>query len=296
MPGLRDMTEEYMSNEFTAKTVDEAVAKGLSELGITLEEAEVKVIEEPVKGGLFGIGAKPAKVTVQKKKSDADAVVDFLSGLLKIMNVNTAVELTEENEERAVFNLTAVDSSALIGYRGEVLDSIQCLAGAVYNTEKEKYIRVVVDCEGYRDKREKTLVYLANKLAAKAVKTGRKICLEPMNPYERRIIHAALMNYEGVKTMSEGKEPTRYVAIIPDNYDPTKAPDKKSFREKRFDKNGKFDKRSGGRFDRNNRRGGKFDKGDRNGEKRAPKKAGFGGGVFLGNSLKDTAKEEKTEE
>ena len=297
-----------MSNEFTAKTVDEAVNKGLSELGITLEEAEVKVIEEPVKGGLFGIGAKPAKVTVQKKKSDADAVVDFLSGLLKIMNVNTAVELTEENEERAVFNLTAIDSSALIGYRGEVLDSIQCLAGAVYNTEKEKYIRVVVDCEGYRDKREKTLVYLANKLAAKAVKTGRKICLEPMNPYERRIIHAALMTYEDVKTMSEGKEPNRYVSIIPNNLTD---PDDKGLSERRFNgERNDFRRDRGDRNDRGDRgsfgggyrkggkdRGGKFGGKDRGGYGRRdsaprqprPKTSGFG--TFLGNSLKDGDKE-----
>ena len=263
MPDFRDITEEYMSKEFTAKTVDEAVAKGLSELGITLEEAEVKIVEEPTKGGLFGIGAKPAKVSVEK---------------------------TEETDERIVFNLTAIDSSALIGYRGEVLDSIQCLAGAVYNTEKEKYIRVVVDCEGYRDKREKTLVSVANKLAAKAVKTGRKVCLEPMNPYERRIIHSTLMDYEGVKTMSEGKEPSRYVAIIPDNYDPTKVDEKKSFKEKRFGK------KENGKFNKGNRHSGKFGKGERDDEKRAPKKAGFGGGVFLGNSLKENPNEEKTEE
>ena len=290
MPDFRDITEEYMSKEFTAKTVDEAVAKGLSELGITLEEAEVKIVEEPTKGGLFGIGAKPAKVSVEKKLSDTKMVVEFLEGLLKIMEVNATVEKTEETDERIVFNLTAIDSSALIGYRGEVLDSIQCLAGAVYNTEKEKYIRVVVDCEGYRDKREKTLVSVANKLAAKAVKTGRKVCLEPMNPYERRIIHSTLMDYEGVKTMSEGKEPSRYVAIIPDNYDPTKVDEKKSFKEKRFGK------KENGKFNKGNRHSGKFGKGERDDEKRAPKKAGFGGGVFLGNSLKENPNEEKTEE
>lgn len=275
-----------MSNEFTAKTVDEAIAKGLSELGITMEEAEVSVIEEPTKG-LFGIGSKPAKVKVEKRKTNADKVVLFLNGLLSRMNVECDVAVVEENEERVVFNLTAQDTSSLIGYRGELLDSIQCLAGAVYNTDKEKYIRVVVDCENYREKRERTLTSLAEKLAVKATKTGRKICLEPMNPFERRIIHSALMNREGVKTMSEGKEPSRYVAIIPDNYDPTKQP-KKEFR-------GKGDRFKGGKerggFDKTRR----FKNGGRSDEKRAPKKAGFGGGVFLGNSLKDAPKKEEGE-
>lgn len=286
------MTEEYMSNEFTAKTKEEAIAKGLSELGITLEEAEVTVIEEPVKG-IFGIGAKPAKVMVEKKKTDATKTLDFLDGLLKIMNVTAQSQIEEETEERVVFNLTTEDSHSLIGYRGEILDSLQCLAGAVYNTDKEKYIRVVVDCENYRNKREKTLDSLAKKLAEKAKKTGRKICLEPMTPYERRIIHSALMDVEGVKTMSEGKEPTRYVAIIPDNYDPTKQP-KREFKDRKFDKGDRFKggKGGNGKFDRN-RRNGKFGAKD---EKRAPKKAGFGGGVFLGNSLKNSTEDKKDEQ
>ena len=277
-----------MSNEFTAKTKEEAIAKGLSELGLTLEEAEVKVIEEPTKG-IFGIGAKPARVAVKKKKTDASKTLDFLNGLLKIMNVTASPSIEEENEERVVVNLTTEDSHALIGYRGEILDSLQCLAGAVYNTDKEKYVRVVVDCENYRSKREKTLDSLAKKLAEKAKKTGRKICLEPMTPYERRIIHSALMDVEGVKTMSEGKEPSRFVAIIPDNYDPTKFP-KKEFREKRFDKGDRFKggKGNNGKFDRNRR--SKFGGRD---EKRAPKKAGFGGGVFLGNSLRESSADTK---
>lgn len=284
-----------MSKEFTAKTKEEAIAKGLSELGITLEEAEVTVIEEPTKG-IFGIGAKPAKVAIEKKKTDATKTLDFLNGLLKIMSVTADSEIVEENEERVVVNLTTEDSHSLIGYRGEILDSLQCLAGAVYNTDKEKYIRVVVDCENYRNKREKTLDSLAKKLAEKAKKTGRKICLEPMTPYERRIIHSALMDVEGVKTMSEGKEPSRYVAIIPDNYDPTKQP-KREFKERRFDKGDRFkggrgDRGGNGKFDRN-RRNGKFGTKD---EKRAPKKAGFGGGVFLGNSLKETTETKKDEE
>jgi len=153
---------------------------------------------------------------------------------------------------------------------------LQTLVGAVYNIDKEKHLRVVVDCEGYRIKREKTLVSLAKKLAQKAVATGRKITLEPMNPYERRIIHSALVDFEGVKTSSEGREPNRFVAIIPDGYDPSKA-----------HKPGKF----GGKG-----KGGKPFRGGKGGgapkASSAPKSSGFGGGVFLGNSLKDKKDEE----
>ena len=189
-----------------------------------------------------------------------------------MLNVNATVEVAMENHEKVVFNVVTEDSSSVIGFRGEVLDSLQTLVGAVYNTNKDKYLRVVVDCEAYRTKREKTLVGLAKKLAQKAVATGRKVTLEPMNPYERRIIHSALIDFEGVKTVSEGKEPNRFVAIIPDGYDPTKA---------------RRSSRPGGKG-----KGGKpATRGE--GAKSAPKGKGssFGTGVFLGNSLKENKDE-----
>ena len=149
-----------------------------------------------------------------------------------------------------------------------MLDALQCLAGAIANIGREDYRRVVVDCEGYREKREETLVSLAHKLAAKAVRTGRKVTLEPMNPYERRILHSALSDNTEVKTQSEGKEPNRYVAIIPNNLKPGRSD---GYRE---------------------RRGGRDDKGGRGRRQRdeaprqpRPKTSGFG--TYLGNSLKD---------
>ena len=196
---------------FTAKTVEEAIALGLTTLGIEKENADVKVLEEPTKGFL-GIGAKPAKVEVEAKKSDGERAIAFLNGLLDLMNVNAKCNLSAE-EEKVIIDVITDNSSSVIGYRGEVLDALQCLAGAVANTGRDDYRRVVVDCEGYREKREETLKSLAEKLAAKAVRTGRKVTLEPMNPYERRIIHSALQNDKYVETHSEGEEPYRKIVV-----------------------------------------------------------------------------------
>lgn len=276
-----------MNNEFTAKTIDEAVKEGLKNLGLTEETAEITVLEEPQRGFL-GIVTKPAKVRVEKKKTDIDNAVEFLEGLFKVLNVSATTEVTETEDGKAVINLIATDSSQIIGYRGEVLDSIQCLAGAVYNSGKENYSRLVVDCEGYRGKREETLKNLALKLAAKAVKTGKKVVLEPMNPFERRIIHSTLADFEGVKTASEGKEPNRYIAIIPDGYDPTKRNDKFNARR---DNNRRFSGNGG-----KNKGGKPFDKrgGNKPYERRSAPRAKnttFGGAVFLGNSYKNENKD-----
>lgn len=275
-----------MNNEFTAKTIDEAVKEGLKTLGLTEETAEITVIDEPQRGFL-GIVTKPAKVRVTKKKSDIDNAVEFLEGLFKVLNITATTEVSQTEDGKAVINLITTDSSQLIGYRGEVLDSVQCLAGAVYNSGKENYSRLVVDCEGYREKREETLKNLALKLAAKAVKTGRKVVLEPMNPFERRIIHSTLVDFEGVKTASEGKEPNRYIAIIPDGYDPSKRSDKLSARRDNNRRGGNGGKYKGGKpFDK---KGGKpFER------RSAPRKSSssFGGAVFLGNSYKNENKED----
>ena len=260
-----------MNNYFTGKTVEEAVKTALDTLGISEEQADITVVEESAKG-LFGLGGHPAKVLVTKKKDTVSKTVEFLEGLFEKLSVEVKTEVSETEDGKVVIDLITENSSAVIGYRGEVLDALQCLAGAIYNSDKDEYFKVVVDCENYRDKREKTLISLADKLAEKAVKTGRKITLEPMNPFERRIIHSALSEHAGVKTESEGKEPNRYVAIIPDGYDPEK--------DRKFNKRGDFDKRKrqGGRQDKNDRR-------ERPKEKKEKKP--FGSVTYLGNSLKD---------
>ena len=258
--------------EFLGKTVEEAIANGLKTLGIDRENAEVVVLEEPVKGFL-GIGAKPAKVSVEAKKTDGERAISFLNGLFELMDVNAKCNLSNE-DEKVIIDVITDNSSAIIGYRGEVLDAIQNLAGAVANIGRDDYKRVVVDCEGYREKREETLKSLAQKLAAKAVRTGRKVTLEPMNPYERRILHSALSDSTEVKTASEGKEPNRYVVIIPNNLKP-------------FDKDRKFDDRKGGKGGYN--KGGRKDdrRGNRDTAPRQPRPKTSGWGTFLGNSLKD---------
>lgn len=261
---------------FYGKTVEEAILNGLKEMDLDRSQVEVKVIEEPTKGFL-GINAKKAKVEISEIKSDGERAVGFLNGLFDIMQVTAKCNISEE-DERIVIDLITDDSSALIGYRGEVLDALQCLAGAIANTGRSEYRRVVVDCEGYRGKREETLVALANKLAQKAVRTGRKVTLEPMTPYERRILHSTLAESPDVKTQSEGKEPNRYVAIIPNNMKP--GGDRK-FDERKGNRDYK-----GKRDDR--RRGGKKDETPR---QPRPKTSGFG--TFLGNSLKDGNKTEE---
>ena len=199
--------------EFTAKTVEEAVSMGLAQLGLTKETAEIEVLEEGGKG--FIIKSK-AKVAISKKESDGERAVAFIDTLLAKMNYTATAEIAEE-DEKITINLVATNSSSLIGYRGEVLDAIQTLAGAVANIGRDEYRRVVVDCENYRAKREETLKSLAKKVGEKAVKLGRKVRLEPMTPYERRIIHSALAENTEVKTTSEGKEPNRFIVVIPNN-------------------------------------------------------------------------------
>ena len=285
--------------EFTGKTVEEAKIKGLRELELTEEQAEITVISEAVKG-LFGKVKKEAVVDVKRKevkenkvkekktaapkKADGtagtQAAAEFIGKLLNIMEIKATVEIKEENK----ISLIAEDSSAVIGYRGEVLDAIQVLSGAVCNIGNKEYKKVVVDCENYRDRREETLIALAHKLEGKATEYRRKVILEPMSPFERRIIHTALAESETVKTESEGKEPNRYVVIIPNDLDE----DAKPFNAGAHHGKGGRDNRRGGR-----RNGGRDFKGHGRGNSRGSgfteekRKAPTGFGTYLGNSLKD---------
>ena len=203
---------------YFGKTVDSAIEEGLKDLGVTKDQVEITVIEEATKG-VLGIGAKKAKIKMEIIVEDSKRASDFLEGLFEKLNVTATTEVVEDGD-RIVINLVSTSSSYLIGHRGEMLDVLQTLAGAVANIGNDNYKRVVVDCENYRSKREETLKDLANKLAQKAVRTGRKVSLEPMNPFERRIIHSALSENEEVKTESQGNEPNRYIVIIPNNLKP----------------------------------------------------------------------------
>ena len=266
--------------QFEAKTVEEAIALGLTELGIKEENAKIDVLESPTKG-LFGkLKGKAVVEITEVKKDNLQKAVEFVQGILDIMDL-TAKATLETDKENPTISLIAEKSSEIIGYRGEVLDAIQTLAGAIANIGKDSYKKVVVDCENYRDKRNDTLISLAHKLEAKATDMRREVILEPMNPFERRIIHTALAESETVTTKSEGKEPNRYVVIVPNDKDEYSKPYNAGRNNDKSGKGGRRDDRKGG-----NRKGGKnfTKKAPVEGEKR--KTSSFFG-TFLGNSLKD---------
>lgn len=294
------------SYEYTGKTIDEAIASGLSDLGLSREEVDIRVIEEGSKG-LFGLfGSRLAKVeisvndnsemkakikalfegsleeaekqepkqakkkelvkeTAKENKKEAanqgesqkpqkqekhakqarkqaeseDAVKEarpfkavsapelnlsdsaskleraeaFLKALSELMGVDAEIQLSSDEEGNVRASISGDSQGALIGKRGETLDSIQYLASLFMNKGSEQFTRLTVDCEGYRQKREEALIRLAKRMANRARKTGRRVSLEPMNPYERRILHSALQNEEGISTHSEGEEPNRRVVI-----------------------------------------------------------------------------------
>lgn len=271
--------------EFTGKTVEEAKEKGLTELGISEDQAEITVVEDAVKG-LFGKIKKEAVVSIKKKalKNGTETAAEFLRELFHIIGTDANVEIAGENN----IVISANDSSSVIGYRGEMLDALQVLAGAVANIGNKEYRKVVVDCENYRDKREETLIALAKRLEAKATETRRKVILEPMSAFERRIIHTALSESETVKTESDGKEPARYVVIVPNDLDETAKPYNAGAHHGKNRAGGKFggnrnEKKGGGRnfrgHGRGERRGSGFSE-----EKRKPS---LSFGTYLGNSLKD---------
>lgn len=205
--------------QFTGKTVDEAIETGLKELNTTKEKVDVTIIEQPTKG-IFGIMKGKAVVEITVKANEAEQTVDFVQEILNIMNIKATATLTCDDDSTVITLVaTEAESSSVIGYRGEVLDAIQTLAGASLNIGRKDYKKVVVDCENYREKREDTLVKLAHKLEAKATDMKREVILEPMSPFERRIIHTALAQSQTVTTRSDGKEPNRYVVIVPNEKD-----------------------------------------------------------------------------
>lgn len=197
--------------EKTAKTVQEAINLALEEIGIREEDAEIEVIDEGTKG-IFGIGGKLAKVRVTKKSSRADEAVHFLEDVLSKMNVDVNIEKVE-NDESILLKITGKDSGIIIGRRGETLDALQYLTSLAVNKQSSEYKRVTIDIENYRQKREETLVKLAERLSERVVRYRKSVTLEPMNPYERRIIHASLQNNKLVETHSIGEEPNRKVVI-----------------------------------------------------------------------------------
>lgn len=237
------------SIETQASSVDLAVEKALVELGVPKDKVDVEILQ---KGGLFS----KAKVRVTVKDSTQDKMAEFFNGTLERMGLVSRATVEDKNGTLYV-TIAGDDSGVAIGYRGEALDAFQYLALTFLNEQKCDFKKVVVDCENYREKRKETLTALALRLAEKSVRLQRKIALEPMNPFERRIIHSALADSEIATTESEGEEPSRYIIIIPKGVElKDQRPIKNGEREPR--KDSRKDGRRNGK-DRDFKKGGRRD-------------------------------------
>ncbi len=203
------------SIEKTGKSVQEAISAALTELNLSQEDVDIEVLDEGNKG-IFGIiGSKVAKIRATVKEVEAsrgDIASDFLYTILNNMGVEADISVNED-EESIVVDINGDDIGIIIGRRGETMDSLQYLTSLVINKGYNDYKRVILNVENYRQKREETLVKLANRLAEKVVKYKKPVTLEPMNPYERRIIHSTLQGHRQVETYSTGEEPKRKVVI-----------------------------------------------------------------------------------
>ena len=228
-----------------AKTTEEAVKLAAEELGVSTADVEVEVLEE-AKKGFLGMGAAPAKVKVTYIFKPLEAARSFVETLIKDMGIEATVTIHEDGAGEALITISGEDAGTLIGHHGDTLDSLQYLVNLAANkkeTDERKYTRISIDIENYREKREETLKKLARHMAEKAKRTGRNVVLEPMNAYERRIIHSEVQDIEGASTNSVGVEGNRRVIIFPE----------------------------GGSSAKGDRKGGRGGKRKDNGKKRAPK-------------------------
>mgnify|MGYP003370460697 CR=1 FL=1 len=202
---------EYI--EISAKTVDDAITEAVIRLGTTHDKIEYEVIEKG-SAGFIGIGRKDAVIKVRKKNDVEDNIRDFLEKVFAAMSLPVEI-LIEKEESGKVINveLKGDDMGVLIGKRGQTLDSLQYLTNLAVNKNSEEYVKVKIDTEDYRKRRRETLENLARNIAYKVKRTKHPVSLEPMNPFERRVIHYALQNDKFVTTHSEGEEPYRHVVV-----------------------------------------------------------------------------------
>ena len=205
---------EYI--EVSAKTVSDAITEACQKLSVTSDMLDYEVIEEG-SAGFLGIGSKPAVIKAGVKVTELsveDTAKTFLRDVFEAMKLEVVVNIKYDEAERNMdIDLSGDDMGVLIGKRGQTLDSLQYLVSLVVNKDAENYIRVKLDTENYRERRKETLENLAKNIAYKVKRTKKSVSLEPMNPYERRIIHSALQNDKYVSTHSEGEEPFRRVIV-----------------------------------------------------------------------------------
>ena len=199
--------------EISAKTYDEAVTDALVQLGVTSDQVEIEVIDKG-SAGFLGIGSRPVKIKVSKKLTVEGYLRKFLSDIFEAMKIEAEIitKLNEENHSIEV-ELKGDEMGVLIGKRGQTLDSLQLLANNAVHKNFETYYKVKLDTENYRIRRRETLENLAKNIAYKVKRTKRSVALEPMNPFERRVIHSALQSDRYVVTHSEGEDPFRHVVV-----------------------------------------------------------------------------------
>ena len=230
----------------TAKTIEDAAIEGAGQLGVAREDVEIEVLEEPKKG-FFGMGAVPAKVKVTYILKPLEAARNFIETLMADLDIQAEIQIHDDGNGESLITIEGEGASILIGHHGDTLEAFQYLVNLAANKkddEDRQYTRITVNIENYREKREETLRKLAAKMAAKVKKTGRNIALEPMNAYERRIIHAEIQKIEGVSTNSVGAEGNRRVVIFPEgNAKPTEIKPEKKQQKRPADRREKADRR-----------------------------------------------------
>lgn len=197
--------------EKSGRTVDEAIAAALEELGVPSDRVKIEILDEG-KGGFLGIGSRPAAVRVTLKENRAERIENFLGDICEAMEIGVHIEVREDSEYVHV-DVTGQEAGILIGHHGQTLDALQYLCNLASARMGENGPRILLDVEGYRKRRSETLTNLATRLAERVIRTGESAALEPMSAQERRVIHLALQNHADVYTTSEGEEPFRRVVI-----------------------------------------------------------------------------------
>jgi len=198
----------------SGQTVDEAVNSALEQLQTTRDQVEVTVIDEGKRGILGLFGSKLAVVNVSVKRDPIEETEQYIKDIAESMKVPISIETTVE-ENNVLFELSGEKIALIIGKRGQTLNALQYLVQLTLNKRSERFYRVMLDAEGYRQRREETLKSLAGRLADRAIRSNKRVFLEPMPAFERKIIHTELQNHPEVKTHSEGEEPHRYLVIKP---------------------------------------------------------------------------------
>ena len=237
--------------EVSAKTVSDAITEACQKLGVTSDKLDYEVVEEG-SSGFLGIGAKSAVIKASVKKSSVEEVARvFLNDVFHAMNMEVVIAIKYNEEEKNMdIELSGNEMGVLIGKRGQTLDSLQYIISLVVNKESDSYIRIKVDTENYRERRKATLENLAKNLAYKVKRTRRPVSLEPMNPYERRVIHSVLQNDRYVETHSEGEEPYRKVVITLKKDYRERSPRSGYNREGRYNRENNYNRERGYRRER----------------------------------------------